>query len=110
MNDYLILLLIFIYIWCICISLSRYISLSLYIPSAFSREALARGLAVVVVGYPATPIITSRVRFCISASHTRSDLNLVLEKVSEIGDILGMKVSARKYVEPAIDYADLKSD
>lgn len=53
---------------------------------------------MVVVGYPATPIITSRVRFCISAAHTREDLDLVLEKVSEIGDILGMKVSARKYI------------
>lgn len=71
--------------------------------SAFSREALARGLAVVVVGYPATPIITSRVRFCISAAHTRADLDLVLEKVSEIGDILSMKVSARKYVPPVIE-------
>ena len=71
--------------------------------SAFSREALARGLAVVVVGYPATPIITSRVRFCISAAHTREDLNMVLDKVSEIGDILGMKVSARKYIQPAAE-------
>ncbi len=61
--------------------------------AAFSREALARKLAVVVVGYPATPIITSRVRFCISASHTRADLDDALEKVSEIGDILNMKVS-----------------
>lgn len=64
--------------------------------AAFSREALARGLAVVVVGFPATPIITSRVRFCISAAHTREDLDIVLAKVSEIGDILGMKVSARR--------------
>lgn len=79
--------------------------------SAFSREALARGLAVVVVGYPATPIITSRVRFCISAAHTRADLDLVLEKVSEIGDILGMKVSARKYTPPAaIEDELLKED
>ncbi len=61
---------------------------------------MARGLAVVVVGYPATPIITSRVRFCISAAHTREDLDSVLERVSEIGDILGMKVSARKYIQP----------
>ncbi len=58
-------------------------------------------MAVVVVGYPATPIITSRVRFCISAAHTRADLDMVLGKVSEIGDILGMKVSARKYIQPA---------
>ena len=60
--------------------------------AAFSREALARGLAVVVVGYPATPIISSRVRFCISASHTRADLDEALEKVGEIGQILGIRV------------------
>ena len=85
------------------------LTLLLYLFSAFSRESLARGLAVVVVGYPATPIITSRVRFCISASHTRADLDLVLEKVSEIGDILGMKVSARKYIPPVIE-DELKED
>lgn len=28
---------------------------------------------------------------------------MVLEKVSEIGDILGMKVSARKYQPPEIE-------
>lgn len=81
-----------------------------HIFSAFSREALARGLAVVVVGYPATPIITSRVRFCISAAHTREDLDLVLEKVSEIGDILGMKVSARKYIAPVEDDLQKKNN
>ena len=56
-----------------------------------------------VVGYPATPIITSRVRFCISAAHTRADLDSVLAKVSEIGDILGMKVSTRKYTPPSTE-------
>jgi len=48
---------------------------------AFSRECYKRGLAVVVVGYPATPIITSRVRFCISAAHTHEDLVDALAKV-----------------------------
>lgn len=65
--------------------------------AAFSREALSLGMAVVVVGYPATPIITSRVRFCISAAHTREQLDSVLERVSEIGDKLWMKVSSRSY-------------
>jgi len=67
--------------------------------AAFSREALERGLAVVVVGYPATPIITSRVRFCISAAHTKEILDEALEKISEIGDVLQMKLSSRKYPE-----------
>jgi 7-keto-8-aminopelargonate synthetase-like enzyme len=65
--------------------------------AAFSREALVRGLGVVVVGYPATPIITSRVRFCISAAHTREILDQALEKISEVGDLLQMKFSTKVY-------------
>ncbi|KAJ2744084.1 serine palmitoyltransferase component [Coemansia sp. BCRC 34301] len=61
---------------------------------AFSRECLKRNIAVVVVSYPATPIITGRVRFCISASHTREDLDYALEQISEIGDLLLLKFHA----------------
>jgi len=53
---------------------------------AFSRELKERGIAVVVVSYPATPIITSRVRFCLSAAHTRKDLERALQVISEVGD------------------------
>jgi serine palmitoyltransferase len=59
----------------------------------FSREMLRRGVAVVVVGYPATPIITSRVRFCLSSAHSEEDLRWVLGEISEVGDLLGLKVS-----------------
>ena len=38
---------------------------------------LARGIAVVVVGFPATPIIESRSRFCLSAAHTPEMLERV---------------------------------
>ncbi|KAJ2784049.1 serine palmitoyltransferase component [Coemansia javaensis] len=58
---------------------------------AFSRECLKRNIAVVVVSYPATPIITGRVRFCISAAHTREDLDHALQQISEIGDLLMLK-------------------
>lgn len=73
---------------------------------AFSREMLKRGIAVVVVSYPATPIITSRVRFCISASHTIEDLEMALAHISEVGDLLDLKHSKRdnlvskKYLRP----------
>ncbi|KAI9175806.1 serine palmitoyltransferase component [Blastocladiella emersonii ATCC 22665] len=60
---------------------------------AFSRECLQRGLAVVVVGAPATPIVSSRVRFCLSAAHTKEDLDRVLAVVDEVGDRLKLKVS-----------------
>ncbi|KAJ2158387.1 serine palmitoyltransferase component [Coemansia sp. RSA 552] len=73
---------------------SPVIPLLLFSPAkipAFSRECLKRNVAVVVVSYPATPIITGRVRFCISASHTRADLDYALEQISEIGDLLMLK-------------------
>lgn len=65
--------------------------------AAFSREALARGLATVVVGYPATEIVASRVRFCVSSAHTKSDLDATIERVKEIGDILQMRIGVNKY-------------
>lgn len=55
---------------------------------AFSRECFKRGVAVVVVGKPAVPILFCRARFCISASHTRSDIDRVLAVVEEVCNIL----------------------
>lgn len=75
---------------------SPIIPLLLYHPAkiaAFSRDCLARGIAVVVVGFPATPIVTSRARFCISAAHTREDMDFALKVISEVGDLLLLKVS-----------------
>ena len=49
---------------------SPIIPVMIYAPckiAAFSRECLKRGLAIVVVGFPATSVIMSRARFCISA-------------------------------------------
>lgn len=45
--------------------------------SAFGREMLKRNIGVVVVGFPATPIIESRARFCLSAAHTKEMLDTV---------------------------------
>lgn len=61
----------------------------------FSHQSLARKMAVVVVGFPATSITTARVRFCISASHTREDLDDALVKISEIGDVMQLKFKKR---------------
>lgn len=46
---------------------------------------------VVVVAYPATPLISGRVRFCVSAAHTKEDIDTILEACDEIGDILDLK-------------------
>ena len=60
---------------------------------AFHRMMRARKtpIVVVVVSYPATPLITSRARFCVSASHTKDDIDTVLRACDEIGDILDLK-------------------
>ncbi|KAF8762461.1 hypothetical protein HU200_009426 [Digitaria exilis] len=60
------------------------------IPS-FSRECLRLNVAAVVVAFPATPLLLSRARICISASHSREDLIKGLEVLSKAGDISGIK-------------------
>lgn len=59
----------------------------------FSRLMLARPtpIAVVVVGYPATSLTTSRVRFCVSAAHTKQDVDDLLKACDEVGDVLNLK-------------------
>ncbi|CAN0046679.1 unnamed protein product [Choristocarpus tenellus] len=61
----------------------------IYVPakiSAFSRECYDRGLAVVVVGFPATSLMSGRTRICISAGHTREDLEEAMDKLEEVVD------------------------
>mmetsp|Transcript_3800 Transcript_3800/g.5654 ORF Transcript_3800/g.5654 Transcript_3800/m.5654 type:complete len:624 (+) Transcript_3800:130-2001(+) len=73
---------------------SPIIPVMLYNPTkiaAFSRECFKRGLAVVVVGFPAVPILLSRSRFCISAAHTREQLDRALQEIDEIATILKLR-------------------
>ncbi|XP_057982597.1 long chain base biosynthesis protein 2a-like isoform X2 [Malania oleifera] len=58
---------------------------------AFSRECLKKNVGVVIVGFPATPLLLARARICISASHTKEDLIKALEVISEVGDLVGIK-------------------
>lgn len=77
---------------------SPVVPMMLYHPAkipAFSRECLKRGLAVVVVGFPASPLLLSRTRVCISAGHSKADLDDALEKISEVGDIIGIKYAKK---------------
>ncbi|KJA23889.1 hypothetical protein HYPSUDRAFT_184581 [Hypholoma sublateritium FD-334 SS-4] len=64
----------------------------------FHRLMRARALpiVVVVVAYPATPLTTGRVRFCVSAAHTKADVDVVLRACDEIGDVLDLKHGLKK--------------
>ena len=61
--------------------------------AAFGREMLKRHVATVVVGFPATPIIESRARFCLSAAHTKEMLDATLKAIDEVGELLKLKYS-----------------
>lgn len=65
--------------------------------AAFSRECYKRGLAVVVVGFPAVPILESRARFCISAGHTREQLDWALNEIEEVSDILKLRYATSTF-------------
>ncbi|WBW74865.1 serine palmitoyltransferase Lcb2 [Schizosaccharomyces osmophilus] len=76
---------------------SPVVPLLLYNPgkiNAFSHEMLKRGVSIVVVGYPACPLLTSRVRFCFSAAHNKADLDYILRACDEIGEKLQLKLSS----------------
>ncbi|CAF4146457.1 unnamed protein product, partial [Rotaria sordida] len=57
---------------------SAVVPVMLFLPiriAAVNREMLKRGCAVVTVGFPATKINEPRIRFCLSASHTKEMLD-----------------------------------
>jgi serine palmitoyltransferase len=75
---------------------SPIISIVLYNPAkmpAFSHEMLRRKISVVIVGYPATPLVSSRARFCVSAAHNKDDMDRLLAACDEIGNVLQLKFS-----------------
>ncbi len=49
-----------------------------------SRECLKRHIAMVIVGFPATPVLLTRARLCISAAHSREDLDWCLEQLEQV--------------------------
>lgn len=59
--------------------------------AAFGRLTLARGIAAVVVGFPATPLLTGRARICISAAHTSEDLDRAIEALDEVAEECALK-------------------
>lgn len=68
--------------------------------AAVVRLLTKHKIAVVGVGFPATPIMEGRIRFCLSAAHTKEQLDHVLSVIDLIGDQLGLKYS-RKPRDPS---------
>lgn len=64
--------------------------------AAVNRICLEMGLGIVVVGFPATPIIESRARLCLSSAHTKETLDRALDILDACGDMIMLKYSRKK--------------
>nr|XP_026501555.1 serine palmitoyltransferase 2 [Vanessa tameamea] len=63
--------------------------------AATVERLTARGVATVGVGFPATPLNKARIRFCLSAAHTREQLDECLAALEDIVDEVGLRYSRR---------------
>lgn len=68
------------------------------------RELLKRNIAAVGVGFPATPIMAGRIRFCLSAAHTKHQLDEALQIIDEVSDQLGLRYSCKPRDRTPIEY------
>nr|CAD7257540.1 unnamed protein product [Timema shepardi] len=60
---------------------------------AVVRTLSARKIATVGVGFPATPLMKGRIRFCLSAAHTKEQLDYALDVIEERANTLGLRYS-----------------
>ncbi|KAK6640651.1 hypothetical protein RUM44_012348 [Polyplax serrata] len=71
---------------------------------AVVRTLKKKKIATVGVGFPATPLMEGRIRFCLSAGHTKEQLENALQIIDEISDKLGLKYSRLPKPEGPIIY------
>jgi len=72
--------------------------------SAFIKLSIKRELGTVGAAFPAVPLTKGRVRFCVSASHTKEMLDQALEVINEIGDQVAIKYSKTPKTDVNIVY------
>ena len=54
---------------------------------------------MVVVGFPATPLLTARARVCVSAAHSREDLDYAVDVLDEVAGLCLLRYGDRKKAE-----------
>lgn len=65
-----------------------------------TRYMLLNGVAVTIAALPAVPLTESRIRICLSASHTREMLDYCLKKLDEVNDLLGFNHFLKNPIPP----------
>nr|CAI5818879.1 unnamed protein product [Callosobruchus analis] len=76
--------------------------------AAMVRILIKDRIATVGVGYPATPLTQGRIRICLSAAHTKEQLDYALDVIEKVADELGLKYSRRPRDLTPIDYHKIK--
>ncbi|XP_050297073.1 serine palmitoyltransferase 2 [Anthonomus grandis grandis] len=72
------------------------------------RTLIKEKIATVGVGYPATPLYEGRIRICLSAGHTKEQLDYALEVIEKVADEIGLKYSRKPKDMVPIDYDKIK--
>jgi serine palmitoyltransferase len=72
--------------------------------TAVVREFIKQKIAVIGVGFSATPLMKARIRFCLSAAHTKEQLDVVLDAIEEISETFGLKYSKKRCMEGSVEY------
>ncbi|KAI4462744.1 class ii aminotransferase/8-amino-7-oxononanoate synthase [Holotrichia oblita] len=68
------------------------------------RTLIEHKIATVGVGYPATPFLEARIRICLSAAHTKEQLDYALYVIEKVADQIGLKYSRKPRDPKPIDY------
>lgn len=72
------------------------------------RSLIKEKIATVGVGYPATPLYEGRIRICLSAGHTKEQLDYALEVIEKVADEIGLKYSRKPKDLTPIEYDKIK--
>ncbi|KAF7279394.1 hypothetical protein GWI33_007336 [Rhynchophorus ferrugineus] len=72
------------------------------------RTLIKEHIATVGVGYPATPLFEGRIRICLSAGHTKEQLDYALAVLERVADEIGLKYSRKPRDLTPINYDDIK--
>ncbi|XP_074030498.1 serine palmitoyltransferase 2 [Leptinotarsa decemlineata] len=75
---------------------------------AMVRTLIKEKIATVGVGYPATPLTQGRIRICLSAGHTKEQLDYALDVIQKVADEIGLKYSRKPIDTSPIDYYKIK--
>ncbi|CAH1173695.1 unnamed protein product [Phaedon cochleariae] len=76
--------------------------------AAMVRTLIKEKIATVGVGYPATPLTQGRIRICLSAGHTKEQLDYALEVIEKVADEIGLKYSRKARDLAPIVYDEIK--